>query len=125
LALLLPAEASVKTADPKAKQDKLPCREVMPAFRCGAFSCGSRCGTATRLPLAPSPQNRRKTREWKPMSNDQGRTVKAGPSSPACSLREACSRAGLDRNGERCPTCPVRDLCQSEVRWLVKALPLQ
>lgn len=58
------------------------------------------------------------------MSDDQGRTIKAGQGSPACSLREACLRAGLDRGGERCPTCPVRDLCESDVRWLVKTLPL-
>jgi hypothetical protein len=42
---------------------------------------------------------------------------------PPCSLREACVRAGLDRGGERCPGCPVRDLCESEIRWLVKAAP--
>ncbi len=59
------------------------------------------------------------------MSNDQGRTMKLGLGSTPCSLREACLKAGLDRNGTRCPTCPVRDLCESDVRWVVKALPLQ
>jgi hypothetical protein len=44
------------------------------------------------------------------------------PASP-CSMREACARALLDRGGERCPSCPVRDLCQSELRWLVRLAP--
>ena len=44
-------------------------------------------------------------------------------SGPPCSLREACTRAGLDRGGERCPDCPVRDLCDSEQRWVVKVAP--
>jgi len=35
-------------------------------------------------------------------------------------LREACQRTGLDQNGGRCATCPLRQLCQSEERWLVK-----
>lgn len=39
--------------------------------------------------------------------------------SPPLSLRQACVRAGLDRGGERCPECPVRQLCQSDMRWLV------
>ena len=51
--------------------------------------------------------------------------MKLGLGSTPCSLREACLKAGLDRNGTRCPTCPVRDLCESDVRWVVKALPLQ
>jgi hypothetical protein len=41
------------------------------------------------------------------------------PASP-CSMREACARALLDRGGERCPSCPIRELCESEARWLVK-----
>ena len=41
------------------------------------------------------------------------------PGAP-CSMREACARALLDRGGERCPSCPVRELCQSEGRWFVK-----
>jgi hypothetical protein len=40
-----------------------------------------------------------------------------------CSMREACARASLDRGGERCPVCPVRELCQSEARWVVKTAP--
>lgn len=47
----------------------------------------------------------------------------ARPASPR-SMREACAMALLDRGGERCPACPVRDLCQSEARWVVKAAPL-
>ena len=39
--------------------------------------------------------------------------------SPPSTLREACRRAGLDRGGARCPDCPVRQLCESELRWLV------
>ena len=60
------------------------------------------------------------------MSEDQrstGDTVPGSASAP-CTLRQACVRAGLDRGGERCPTCPVRALCESELRWLVKAVPL-
>ena len=44
-------------------------------------------------------------------------TVRLG--SPS-SMREACVRARLDRGGERCPGCPVRELCFSELRWLVR-----
>lgn len=40
--------------------------------------------------------------------------------SPPLSLREACARAGLDQNGDRCPECPVRDLCGSELRWVMQ-----
>jgi len=58
------------------------------------------------------------------MSDDRTRMRDFMRQAPPCSMREACVRAGLDRGGERCPTCPVRDLCQSEVRWLVKAAPL-
>lgn len=36
------------------------------------------------------------------------------------SLRQACIATGLDRGGQRCPDCPVKALCQSELRWLVK-----
>ena len=57
------------------------------------------------------------------MSNSE-RTLDPHAGAPPCSLREACVRAGLDRGGERCPTCPVRELCQSEVRWLIKTAPI-
>jgi hypothetical protein len=39
------------------------------------------------------------------------------------SLREACRQVGLDHRGMRCPDCPLRDLCESDVRWLVKLPP--
>jgi hypothetical protein len=35
------------------------------------------------------------------------------------SLGEACRESGLDEDGERCPTCVLRELCESETRWLV------
>ena len=37
-----------------------------------------------------------------------------------CSLRQACGRKGLDRGGARCLICPLRSLCQSELRWLIR-----
>jgi hypothetical protein len=40
--------------------------------------------------------------------------------SPARTLRDACRQTGHDDNGTRCPTCPVKDLCESEERWLVE-----
>jgi hypothetical protein len=42
----------------------------------------------------------------------------AGPR--PCSMREACGKAGLDDDGDRCPSCPLRRLCLSELRWLVQ-----
>jgi hypothetical protein len=42
--------------------------------------------------------------------------------SPPCSLRQACQKAELDRGGARCPECPLRGLCQSELRWLIKTV---
>jgi len=42
------------------------------------------------------------------------------PRRPPCSRREACTGAGLDRDGDRCPDCRLRELCDSERRWLVK-----
>jgi hypothetical protein len=44
------------------------------------------------------------------------------PGSRPCSLRQACVKAGLDRGGRRCPDCSLRDLCQSELRWLIKTV---
>ena len=40
--------------------------------------------------------------------------------STARSLKEACQEVGRDEGGQRCPDCPVRDLCEDELRWLVK-----
>ena len=55
------------------------------------------------------------------MSDDCDGRIDAKRLATPCSLREACVRAALDRGGERCPTCALRELCQSEVRWFVKA----
>jgi hypothetical protein len=55
---------------------------------------------------------------------DTGNATHASvPLASPCSMREACARAMLDRGGKRCPACPVRELCQSESRWVVKATP--
>jgi hypothetical protein len=40
--------------------------------------------------------------------------------SPARTLRDACRQTGHDENGRRCLTCPVKDLCDSDERWLVE-----
>ena len=37
-----------------------------------------------------------------------------------CSLGEACRESGLDEEGERCPRCALKELCESETRWLVR-----
>jgi hypothetical protein len=42
--------------------------------------------------------------------------------SPARTLRDACRQTGRDNSGERCPICPVRDLCESDDRWLVRGI---
>ena len=36
-------------------------------------------------------------------------------------MREACIKAGLDDDGGRCPACPLRELCGSELRWLIQS----
>jgi len=35
------------------------------------------------------------------------------------SLGDACRELGLDDDGQRCPECPLKTLCESEERWLV------
>ena len=40
--------------------------------------------------------------------------------SPAVTLRDACQKTGHDDVGRRCPACPLKDLCESERRWLVE-----
>lgn len=42
------------------------------------------------------------------------------PLSPALSLRDACRKQGYDNTGARCPGCPLKNLCESEERWLVQ-----
>lgn len=59
------------------------------------------------------------------MSDNQRKTVTVTvldrePAAP-CSLRQACLKAGQDRGGRRCPQCPLRALCESELRWFVKS----
>jgi hypothetical protein len=56
------------------------------------------------------------------MSDEQRWAIDRSAISSSVSLRQACARAGLDRGGRRCPDCPLRDLCQSELRWLVKSV---
>jgi hypothetical protein len=34
-------------------------------------------------------------------------------------LGEACRALGLDEDGERCHRCPLKEMCESETRWLV------
>ena len=55
------------------------------------------------------------------MTDTGNATHVSAPLASPCSMREACARALLDRGGERCPACPVRELCQSEARWVIKA----
>ena len=35
---------------------------------------------------------------------------------PLRSLYDVCHEAGRDRQGEACPICPVRDLCEDQIR---------
>lgn len=35
-------------------------------------------------------------------------------------LCEACRRTGCDEDSKRCPTCPLKNLCGSDDRWLVR-----
>lgn len=42
------------------------------------------------------------------------------PLSPALSLRQACCKTGYDNNGKRCPGCSLKELCDSEERWIVR-----
>jgi len=42
------------------------------------------------------------------------------PLSSALSLRQACQKTGYDSSGKRCPGCPLKDLCESEERWIVR-----
>jgi hypothetical protein len=54
------------------------------------------------------------------MFDGQRRANDPEPGVRARSLRQACVEAGLDRGGQRCADCPLKALCQSELRWLVK-----
>ncbi len=54
------------------------------------------------------------------MSDMPAKPARRNPLSPALTLREACRQTGHDSNGNRCPFCTVRELCESEERWLVE-----
>ena len=41
------------------------------------------------------------------------------PLSPAMTLREACRKSGFDEEGVRCAVCAVREMCDSDERWIV------
>jgi len=45
--------------------------------------------------------------------------------SPPLALWQACAKVDLDNGGRRCPDCPLKHLCESESRWLVKAFSQQ
>lgn len=47
--------------------------------------------------------------------------VKGTPYPGPRPLVEACRARGFDRDGARCPWCPLLALCESEERWLVPA----
>ena len=54
------------------------------------------------------------------MSNTTADLSMSAPLSPALSLRQACRKTGYDDSGRRCSGCPLRELCESEERWLVR-----
>ncbi len=54
------------------------------------------------------------------MNNPVVASPTAAPLSPALSLRQACRKTGHDDDGRRCPGCPLRTLCDSEERWIVR-----
>ena len=43
----------------------------------------------------------------------------AGSGYRPCSLGEACRESGLDEDGQRCADCALKQLCESEARWVV------
>ena len=54
------------------------------------------------------------------MLDDRLRAIDPEPRSRPRSLRQACVEAGLDQDGQRCLYRPLKGLCRSELRWLVK-----
>jgi hypothetical protein len=56
------------------------------------------------------------------MNDKAAQTVSHYLLSPPRTLRDACRQTGRDNGGERCPICPVRDLCESDDRWLVRGI---
>jgi hypothetical protein len=57
------------------------------------------------------------------MKNGMAKSASSYLRSPARTLREACEETGHDEDGKRCPVCPVKDLCESEERWVVELAP--
>ena len=57
------------------------------------------------------------------MNNNEAEPVIRYLLSPACTLYDACRQTGHDDDGNRCPCCPLKDLCESEERWLVELAP--
>lgn len=57
------------------------------------------------------------------MIDDEAHPVSPYLLSQARTLRDACRQSGRDENGLRCASCPVKDLCESDERWLVKLTP--
>ncbi len=54
------------------------------------------------------------------MRDTPAKPARRYPLSPALTLRDACRQTGHDGGGNRCPFCPVKDLCDNEERWLVE-----
>jgi hypothetical protein len=54
------------------------------------------------------------------MNNPARDAWMSAPISPALSLRQACRKVGYDDGGKRCPGCPLKELCESEERWIVR-----
>jgi hypothetical protein len=59
--------------------------------------------------------------EWRArMVDGPPKPVNPAPHLGPRPLVEACRASGHDRAGARCPECPLRALCESEERWLVR-----
>ena len=59
--------------------------------------------------------------EWSArMVDGPPKPVNPAPYSGPRPLVEACRASGHDRAGGRCPECPLRALCESDKRWLVR-----
>lgn len=56
------------------------------------------------------------------MRESAAHPLETRPRAPAASLFDACTGAGLDEGGRRCPECPLLHLCISDARWLVRRL---
>jgi hypothetical protein len=54
------------------------------------------------------------------MIDGSPKPVNTAPYAGPRPLVEACRATGHDRAGGRCPLCPLRTLCESDRRWLVR-----